>query len=227
MLPKGEIKPSHLKKVLLRERQEIQTQNGTPSNEQEEPKKAVYTAPYEAMRNMPKPAVSTPIRHYVHQLMTDVLSQHICTLFAAFEAFHQRAKMQTSNPMKAKQNRRYEIGLHQSASAVANGKAKLIIIAPNIDESRVEEGLNEQVGMLVDACLKQSIPYVYAFSQKKLGNLVGTKRKVSVVAVTNIANAHQEYQQLLSVIDFHEQISMLQHQATQSARYLTDDCRGK
>jgi hypothetical protein len=71
-------------------------------------------------------------REYCRQLLTEDLDTKIFDMLAQLVVFQDRAK--ATNPLKAKMRRRLIVGFREVTRAVNLGKAKCVVMAPNIED---------------------------------------------------------------------------------------------
>ena len=60
------------------------------------------------------------------------------------------------------------------AKAVKLGKAKSVVVAPNIDQIETEGGLDDLLGNILGQAEQAGLPVVFALTRKKMGQVRGT-----------------------------------------------------
>jgi ribosomal protein L7Ae-like RNA K-turn-binding protein len=93
----------------------------------------------------------------------------------------------------------YVCGLREVRKAIKGGKAKAVLLAPNIEQVEAEGGLNESVGAILEACGTSGVPAVFALSRKKMGEVYGFRKRMSAVALLEVDAARELLDQVLSL----------------------------
>ncbi|MEW5309567.1 MAG: hypothetical protein WDW38_001448 [Sanguina aurantia] len=78
-------------------------------------------------------------------------------------------------------------------------KAKMVVLAPNIEQVECEGGLDDSVAAILARASELNIPVVFSLSRKKLGKLYSGSRQVSAVALLEL-NAVSEQTQRMVVL---------------------------
>jgi len=123
------------------------------------------------------------LRGYCRQLLTNELNEAVKKLLAPLTEFQAKLKGQT-NIAKAKMNRRFKVGLNEALrastlSSTSKHKAKVLIVAPNIDE---RNGLDNRIMTILSIAKRSEIPVIFALSMKKFE---GFFRFYLIVFLTN------------------------------------------
>lgn len=95
--------------------------------------------------------------------------------------------------------RRLVSGLREVAKAVKSGRARCIVVAPNIEQISAEGGLDDRLRQLMDLCNDKQVAIVYALSRKKLGKVFGYRKKMSVVCILDFSGAERLYKRMLEL----------------------------
>ena len=95
--------------------------------------------------------------------------------------------------------RRLVSGLREVSKAVKTGRARCIVVAPNIEQISSEGGLDDRLGSLLGLCNNSGVAVVYALSRKKLGKIFGYRKKMSVVAILDPQGAEKLYRRTLEL----------------------------
>ncbi|CAB9516474.1 Selenocysteine insertion sequence-binding protein 2 [Seminavis robusta] len=104
-----------------------------------------------------------------------------------------RLQMRALNDKNAKARRRVVVGLRECHRCLRANKAKMIIMANNLDDyGAIDDKLQE----ILDLAAEKEIPVLFELSKRVLGKAVGKKIKVSVVAIQGTDGAHQQFVKL-------------------------------
>ena len=144
--------------------------------------------------------IRPPPGDQVHPLCKQMISPEIgevaSDLLTRLKVFHDRAY--AKNPIKANAHKLYLCGLREVKKAVKQGKAKAVIVAPNIERMEaVAGGLDDLIAEIVTACGEQGVPCVFALSRKRLGRVYGSRKKVSAVALLDTQSLEDVFARLL------------------------------
>ncbi len=82
----------------------------------------------------------------------------------------------------ARDTGRVRIGTNETTKAVERGKAKLVVIAEDVDPEEI-------VMHLPILCEEKGIPYAYVPSKKELGSAAGIEVSAAAVAITDLGHA--------------------------------------
>lgn len=97
----------------------------------------------------------------------------------------------------------YVCGLREVRKAIKAGKAKAVLLAPNIEQIEAEGGLNDSVEDIIAACKEASpvIPVVFALSRKKMGEVYGFRKRMSAIALLELGGVQDQFDQMLRLAD--------------------------
>jgi ribosomal protein L7Ae-like RNA K-turn-binding protein len=92
-------------------------------------------------------------------------------------------------------------GLREVRKAIKNGKAKAVLLAPNIEQVDAAGGLNDSVTDIMDACAgsEPAVPVVFALSRKRLGEVYGFRKRMSAIALLEVAAVQDVLGQVLAM----------------------------
>uniref|UniRef100_A0A5S6QTT9 Ribosomal_L7Ae domain-containing protein n=1 Tax=Trichuris muris TaxID=70415 RepID=A0A5S6QTT9_TRIMR len=152
-------KVSVLKKAILKERDALNTQSVRPTS-----------AIIQLMDNQPSKSLD------------NALGQ----LLVRLKEFHDRAYQRGLT--KVGKGKRLVCGLHETRKYVDLNKAKLVIIARDLEDS-----IFNVVQSLLNSCKEREIPYVFALSRLTLGKAVFKKAPIASVAVLTYHDAQDLY----------------------------------
>ncbi|KAK9858850.1 hypothetical protein WJX84_009351 [Apatococcus fuscideae] len=136
-------------------------------------------------------------RTYCCQVITAELNQVVVELLQSLLYWQERAR--ALNPAKAKQKKRLVSGLREVAKAVKSRRARVIIVAPNIEHIQTEGGLDDLLTSILSQAGELGVPVVFALSRKKLGQVFGCRKKMSAIAVLDFSSAEGMYNRMTSL----------------------------
>ena len=136
-------------------------------------------------------------REYCNQVLGAALDDVTYQLLTMLGSFQQRQYEQ--NPMKAKLRRRYVCGLREAVKHIQLGKAKCIILAPNIERIQGKGGLDDLISLIISECAANNVPIVYALGRVALGRACSKPSPVSSVAIISQAGAEEKFKETLEL----------------------------
>lgn len=98
---------------------------------------------------------------------------------------------------QAAMRRYYVCGLREVRKAIKGDKARLVLLAPNIEQVEAEGGLNDSVQDILDACNAADVPVVFALSRKKMGEVYGFRKRMSAIALLEVSGVQDVMAQVL------------------------------
>jgi selenocysteine insertion sequence-binding protein 2 len=90
-------------------------------------------------------------------------------------------------------------GLREVCKAIKAGKAVAVLLAPNIEQNEAEGGLNDSVQDIITACSAADIPTVFALSRKKMGEVYGFRKRMSAIALLDVACVQETLTEVLQL----------------------------
>ncbi|CAE7836128.1 Secisbp2l [Symbiodinium necroappetens] len=151
----------------------------------------------------PKEAVAKPadleVRHYVHQELSDDLDEKVKFVLSELVRFQDRAKEQ--NPMKYAKLKRYCVGLREARRAITRSKCKGLIVAPNLETSSAEGGLDDTVEDVIELAREHEVPVVFALSRNRIGKAMGKNIRLSIVALHSVDGVHQQFKEIVKTAE--------------------------
>ena len=151
----------------------------------------------------PKEAVAKPanleVRHYVHQELSDDLDEKVKFVLSELVRFQDRAKEQ--NPMKYAKLKRYCVGLREARRAITRSKCKGLIVAPNLETSSAEGGLDDTVEDVIELAREHEVPVVFALSRNRIGKAMGKNIRLSIVALHSVDGVHQQFKEIVKIAE--------------------------
>lgn len=107
-----------------------------------------------------------------------------------------------ANEIKGRAKRRYVVGFNEVIRSIEAKKAKLLIIARDIEPvlefvAIKGESLVEKMKRIAQ---QTETPYVFSLSRRKIGYLLHKKVMVSCVAVLNYSGADQHFHNIQEIV---------------------------
>eukprot|EP00930_Biecheleria_cincta_P002869 TRINITY_DN103849_c0_g1_i1.p1 TRINITY_DN103849_c0_g1~~TRINITY_DN103849_c0_g1_i1.p1 ORF type:complete len:542 (+),score=176.53 TRINITY_DN103849_c0_g1_i1:56-1681(+) len=147
----------------------------------------------------PPPRADLEVRHYVHQELSDELDERVKFILSELVRFQDRAKEQ--NAMKYAKLKRYCVGLREARRAIARNKCKGLIVAPNLEVSNLEGGLDDTVEDVIEEARDNEIPVIFALSRNRIGKAMGKNIRLSVVALHSVEGVHQQFREVVKLAE--------------------------
>lgn len=139
---------------------------------------------------------SRNFREYCTNIITKELnaSLEICLREIARlqKRFHNRY------PNKSNYKRRYYSGLKEVRKHVELGKLKLVLIAPDIEKLEFQDGLDDQIEKLLDACRRQNVVFCFGLRRRKLGYYTHGHGLVGCVGIANYSGTEPLFKNVLT-----------------------------
>ncbi|KAK9818831.1 hypothetical protein WJX74_008862 [Apatococcus lobatus] len=136
-------------------------------------------------------------RTYCCQVITADLNKVVVELLQSLLYWQERAR--ALHPAKAKQKKRLVSGLREVAKAVRSKRARVVIVAPNIEHIQTEGGLDDLLTSILSQAEELGIPVVFALSRKKLGQVFGCRKKMSAIAVLDYSSAEAMHKRMTAL----------------------------
>ncbi|GAB0093047.1 hypothetical protein DMENIID0001_080990 [Sergentomyia squamirostris] len=150
-----------------------------------------------------KPTANYPhsrrYREYCDHFTEDALCSRVESILQDLFRFQDRAFQR--NEIKARAKRRYVVGFKEANRMLDINKVKLLIVATDLERSPGEGGLDESVYALRKRVREEKIPYVFALTRRRIGNILQKSPTVSVVAVLDYSGAKEKVDELLVLVD--------------------------
>jgi ribosomal protein L7Ae-like RNA K-turn-binding protein len=144
-------------------------------------------------------ASNLEVRHYVRQVLSDELDEKVKAMLADLSKFQERARER--DPQKFAKLKRFCVGMSEATRSVKRGKAKCLIVAPNLDKSEADGGLDDTVEDLMDVCFEHEVPIIFALSRNRMGKALGKNIRISIVCVLSVEGVHQEFRQIVKIAE--------------------------
>ena len=146
-----------------------------------------------------KPAANLEVRHYVHQELSDDLDEKVKFVLSELVRFQERAKEQ--NAMKYAKLKRFCVGLREAKRAITRNKCKGLIVAPNLEVSTAEGGLDDTVEDVIEMARENEVPVIFALSRNRIGKAMGKNIRLSIVALHSVDGVHQQFKEVVKIAE--------------------------
>eukprot|EP00793_Prasinoderma_coloniale_P005529 PRCOL_00004937-RA len=133
---------------------------------------------------------------YVDQVITTELNRLVVELLKELLRFQARAL--AKDPAKAKQKKRLVSGLREVTKGVKLGRAKAVVVAPNVEEVTGEAGLDSMLSNIITLARERGIPVVFALTRNKLGAAMGRRARMSAVAMFDYSGADEQFKAVVA-----------------------------
>lgn len=145
------------------------------------------------------------IREYVTQRVDGELDSQVATLLLHLRHLNDRHRK--FEPAVAPK-RRFVVGIKEVGRGVRQGKAKCVLVAPDIEENGGNGGgacpgggcLDDRVRELLRVAYEQDVPVVFALSRLRIGRAMGNKAlRISVLAIMDEVGTKDLYDHVLGL----------------------------
>ena len=107
------------------------------------------------------------------------------------------------DPVHGKLKLRFVSGLKQTTNGVKAGRARLVLLATDTEES---QALDEKFIQLLEEAKNKSIPVMYCMTRRKLAKSIGSTFRQSAVAIYDPDGAYPEFKQIIAFFETKIQI---------------------
>ncbi len=107
-----------------------------------------------------------------------------------------QARTRAIDPLKAKARQRLVFGLREVAKAVRAKRARLLLVAPNVEAVAAPGGLDEALADLLACAAAAGVPVVLALTRSRMGALTGRRVRMSAAAVLDASGAEELFAEL-------------------------------
>ena len=132
---------------------------------------------------------------YAEQVVTPEVNKSVVECIGELKRFQDR--LYFKDPIKAKMRRRLVFGLREVHKYVTLQRAKALVIAPNIEETEQEGGLDDVLGKIIEEAKANGTPLIFALTRGRLGQIVGKRMRISALAVLDESGAEQQFKAML------------------------------
>uniref|UniRef100_A0A0K2SYY9 Selenocysteine insertion sequencebinding protein 2like [Oryzias latipes] n=1 Tax=Lepeophtheirus salmonis TaxID=72036 RepID=A0A0K2SYY9_LEPSM len=137
-------------------------------------------------------------RDYCDHMLNNELDEYVCKMVQDIIRWQDRAY--TENPVKAKANRRYVLGLKETKKLVALSYVKLVIIASNLEPIKSKGGLDDIVTEIKKYAQQRSIPVIFSHTKWKLGYITYRKTPVACIGILNYDGSNENFNKIKNLI---------------------------
>jgi len=146
----------------------------------------------------PRVANTSLVREYVEQNLSKDLDLKISNMLKILMEYQEKARR--LDPTKAKLSRRLLLGLREVRRSVKTKKARAIVVAINIEDSKTKGGLNDRISEIINLAKENETPIMYSMTTRRLGKSLG-KPKTACVSVLSGDGAHAELKETISMTE--------------------------
>lgn len=135
-----------------------------------------------------------PPRDYVMQDLDSDLDHQVAKLLLNAHRFTNRRKVFG----KDQQLRYICNGLKEVGRAVKYGKAKCVVVAPDLEDLTSTGGVDARMHEILREAYKKDIPVVFALSRNRMGLAIGKQLKMSVLGLLETKGIQDHFDNMLS-----------------------------
>ena len=132
---------------------------------------------------------------YAEQVVTPEVNKSVVECIGELKRFQDR--LYFKDPIKAKMRRRLVFGLREVHKSVTLQRAKAVVVAPNIEETEQEGGLDDVVGQIIEEAKANGTPLIFALTRGRLGQIVCKRMRISALAVLDQSGAEEQFKKML------------------------------
>ncbi|CAL7938580.1 unnamed protein product [Xylocopa violacea] len=126
---------------------------------------------------------SRNFREYCTNMLTAGLNNSLEAFLQEIARLQKR--LHEKNPNKSKYKRRYYSGFKQVRKRIELRKLKFVIVAPDIEKVELDDGLDDQIDELLDACRRENVVFCFGLRRRKLGYHAHGKGFVGCVGIVD------------------------------------------
>ncbi|GBL97581.1 Selenocysteine insertion sequence-binding protein 2 [Araneus ventricosus] len=142
---------------------------------------------------------SRKFRPYCNHFISKQIDQAVFSLIDDLARFQDR--MYQKDPVKAKIRRRLVYGIKEIKKHMKLKKVKCIIIATDIEDVKIEGGLNDSLGELISLAEAYLIPCVFSHRRFNLGKVCRKSVPVSCVGIFNYEGSEKNFKKMIELHD--------------------------
>ncbi|CAK8696086.1 selenocysteine insertion sequence-binding protein 2-like isoform X2 [Clavelina lepadiformis] len=217
-------KPSALKKVILKEREEkkeqrLQQLTTMPSPDHDIPPfpSTILNLPGGGDSDEDGPTPQNPVqisvddvpptvpqihsrryREYCSQMLDKQIDETCTIILQKLVQFQDR--LYQRDPVKAKMRRRLVMGLREVTKHLKLKKLKCVIISPNLEKIQSKGGLDDALQQILSLCQAQNVTYIFALGRKAMGRAVSKLVPVSIVGIFDYSGVEDHYKKLVELV---------------------------
>ncbi|XP_076758474.1 uncharacterized protein LOC143427872 [Xylocopa sonorina] len=126
---------------------------------------------------------SRNFREYCTNMLTAGLNNSLEAFLQEIARLQKR--LYERNPNKSKYKRRYYSGFKQVRKRIELRKLKFVIVAPDIEKVELDDGLDDQIDKLLDACRRENVVFCFGLRRRKLGYYTHGKGFAGCIGIVN------------------------------------------
>lgn len=202
-------KPTPLKRVILKEREEKKTIRDQQANAVLEPNCDVpalppildgIAGPESEIQSVVEASRihSRRFREYCDQVIDKQIDELASFILSELNRFYQRQLQK--NQIKAKSKRRFVLGIREVFKHLKLGKIKCVVVSPNLEKIQSKGGLDDVLSQLLLYCEENTIPIVFALGRRALGRACGKFVPVSIVGIFDYSGVDEKYQLMIGAV---------------------------
>ncbi|XP_003382852.1 PREDICTED: selenocysteine insertion sequence-binding protein 2-like [Amphimedon queenslandica] len=186
-------KPSSLRKIIDKEREERKKQAG-----EGQPIPTIVD-----MQTVPQ-NTSTPglhnrnYREYCTHLVTDKINGLVESLLNDLSRFQER--IYKNEPLKFKSKRRFVCGLREVKKHLLLKHLKCVIVPPNLQRIQSPGGIDDTLSSIIESAKEQEVPLVFALNRRRLAFILKKKFNIGCIGIISCAGAEETYKKLMDQI---------------------------
>jgi len=139
------------------------------------------------------------VERYVDHIITTEINATATSLLEKLIAWQERTRQM--DPMNAKRKRRIVCGMREATKSVSLGKVKGIIVAPNIQPIKMSPNeTTYPIDQIIQSCKSSQVPVIFALTRRKMGQLLGQRKTVSLFAILDVSGAEQDFNKLKTLV---------------------------
>ncbi|CAL1269847.1 unnamed protein product [Larinioides sclopetarius] len=142
---------------------------------------------------------SRKFRPYCNHFISKEIDQAVFSLIDDLARFQDR--MYQKDPVKAKIRRRLVYGIKEIKKHMKLKKVKCIIIATDIEDVKIEGGLNDSLEELISLAEAYHTPCVFSHRRFNLGKVCRKSVPVSCVGIFNYEGSEKNFKKMIELHD--------------------------
>jgi len=202
-------KPTPLKRVILKEREEKKATRDQQANAVLEPNCDVpalppildgIAGPESEIQSVVEASRihSRRFREYCDQVIDKQIDELAAFILSELNRFYQRQLQK--NQIKAKSKRRFVLGIREVFKHLKLGKIKCVVVSPNLEKIQSKGGLDDVLSQLLLYCEENTIPIVFALGRRALGRACGKFVPVSIVGIFDYSGVDEKYHNMIGAV---------------------------
>ena len=137
------------------------------------------------------------VRDYCDQKLDENLNVLVDGFLRKLNQLQER--LRERDAMKAKMKRRLQSGLREVHRSVRTQEARVVFVAPNIEPSPSEGGLDDKVEEIIKTARSSGVPVIFCLSRSRLGKALGKSMRMSACSVLMVDGVYEQFQEILAL----------------------------